>query len=254
MSCLLRQPRAFCSALLGLAAVLGGGACAGTPLPEPPDALPRPRFEQLAAEDAVGPVVAPASTAVRVSMAAASIPPGARLSVVNLDRPDVPVVTATGPDAGQRYVANLGASPGDRLRLLFTSGRVHSPPLDLVVVVSDAALAFSLMALGDTSLPCLQVTPNESVVLSGRRGQLFVTNACDVPVELTRAALRTGAEGIQLGALPVSQLAPGAQIALTLEDTQAPGPSERLDVLLIDVSAQDGRQGRYAIDVFSDLE
>lgn len=252
MSCRLRQLRAFCGALLGLAAVLGGGACAGTPLPEPPDALPRPEFTDLAPRDSTaGPV--PAALSLKVFVQAAAVPAGARPLVINLDDPALPVVSAV-LGAGAVYVADLNAAAGDRVRVLFASDVAHSAPLDLVAVLEEASATLVLSPLGDTSLGCLELTPRESLVLSGTRGELTLSNACNVAVDLTRAALRTGFEGMRLAPLPSLQVAAGARVKLVVEDTQGAGTRERLDVLLLDVAAADGRTGRYAIDVFSDLE
>jgi hypothetical protein len=245
----------FCSALLGLLAALGGGACAGTPLPEPPDALPRP---QLAPGDSVFPGVAmlPPTTVAVIVVEAGAVPAGAELTVINLDAPASRTSDATVFDAGNVLSIQLPAAPGDRLRVLFKSDRAHSPPLDLVAQMRDLSSTniLPVALLGDTSLPCLRITPSESLVLSGRRGQLTVSNGCEVSVELTRAALHTGEQGLSLAVPPTTQLAAGASIKLTVDDAQAPGPIERLDVLLLDVSAADGRMGRYALDVFSDLE
>jgi hypothetical protein len=250
----LRHLRALCCTLLGLLAALGGGACAGTPLPEPPDELPRPDFTRLFTEDStLTPTTAPMSTEVAIPVVPGAVQAGTTLLFINVDAPGV-AIQRSGPVAGKTYV-RLPASVGDRLRTLFVSDRAHSPPLDLEAqpprVANDLVLTFRQLA--DTSLPCLRITPPESLVLSGRRGELTITNQCDVAVGLSRAALRTGTEGLQLVAAP-SAIAAGAQVALSLEDTQEPGSSERLDILLLDVAAVDGRSGRYAIDVFSDLK
>jgi hypothetical protein len=255
MSCSLRHLRALCSALLGLLAALGGGACAGTPLPEPPDALPRPQLAPM--DDGwASPAVLPPTTVAVIVVRADGIPAGAKLKVINLDASASRVSEATVVDAGTVLSIQVPASAGDRLRVLFTSDRAHSPPLDLVAQARESAPLNTLPVgpLGDTSLPCLRVTPSEALVLSGRRGQLSVSNRCEVSVELTRAALLTGAAGFSLAAPPTRQLAAGASIELTLEDARGPEPVERLDVLLLDVSAADGRMGRYAIDLFSDVE
>jgi hypothetical protein len=255
MSFSLRHLRIFCSALLGLLAALGGGACAGTPLPEPPDALPRP---QLAAQDSgwATPTNLPPTTVAVIVVQADKVPAGAKLTVINLDATAARVSELTVVDAGNVLSIQVPASAGDRLRVLFTSDRAHSPPLDLVAQARESAPPNILPVdpLGDTSLPCLRIAPSESLVLSGRRGRLSVSNGCEVSVELTRAALRTGAEGFSLAEPPTTQLAAGESIELTLEDARGPEPVERLDVLLLDVSAADGRMGRYAIDVFSDVE
>jgi hypothetical protein len=242
-------------ALLGLAAALGAGACAGTPLPEPPDALPRPQLAD-ARDTSVPPVTASTMTFALVTVLKSEIPPGTQLTLLNLDAPAARVSMDSVTDAGGVLSALVPAAPGDRVRVLFTNDRAHSPPLDLQVRTPEVAGAATLPVdpLGDTSLPCLQLTPNESLVLSGTRGQVSVRNTCEVAVALTRAALRTGAEGIQLVAPASPQIAAGASITLSLEDSQGPGERERLDVLLLDVSATDGRSGRYAVDVFSDLQ
>lgn len=256
MSCPLRPLRFLCSAVLGLAAVLGGGACAGTPLPEPPDAFPRPELAPADLAGQPGVAMFPPRTEAVIRLLASTVPAGAEVTVLNLDAPSARVSMRAPVDAGVSFTVLVPASPGDRLRVLFTSDRGHSPPLDLAAQMplqpGDATLPTAL--LGDTSLPCLRVEPRESLVLSGRRGQLTLTNTCEVAVELARAALLTGAEGLQLAPPPSAPLAPGARTALTLEDVRGPGPSERLDVLLLDVSAADGQSGRYAIDVFSALQ
>jgi hypothetical protein len=256
MSCPLPPLRFLCSALLGLA-VLGGGACAGTPLPEPPDSVRLPRPELFPAEDSA---VFPASTGgakpAVFTVSLSGVPTDALLTVLNLDAPATRVSAPAVADASLGLVAGVRATPGDRLRVLFTSDRGHSPPLDLVAgePASADAMTLPVMPLGDTSLRCLQVTPNESLVLSGTRGRLAIANTCEVSVQLTRVALFSGAEGINLVAPATTQIAAGARTELILTDALGAGPSERLDVLLLDVRAADGGTGRYAIDVFSALQ
>jgi hypothetical protein len=253
MSCLLRLLRVSCGALLGLTAVLGAGACAGTPLPEPPDGLPRPEFlDGFTPGTAMWPPREQAEVSFSVRDSAAQV--GARMWAVNLDAPDVPPQEVSANSMGIVNVT-ITVAAGDRVRLVSRTDRAHSPPLDLVAVAPDAVSPpVSIVPLfEDTRLDCLRITPSDSLTLAGTRGQLTLENQCGVPIGVTRAALRLGDQGIRLAA-PPAEIAVGAQVRLTLEDSQGPGVRERLDILLLDVTAADGPSERYAIDVFSELE
>jgi hypothetical protein len=245
--------------LLALGALLGSD-CVGTPLPEPPDELPRPEFTAFAGGPAIS-VGAPAtdlglSVDVRIAAQSGAVPAGSRVWAINLDAPGQAPVEQQATALGG-FDLTISASDRQRVRLVARTARQHSAPLDLVVTripESPGMPAFGIVnPLGSTQLACLQVAPGETLRLSGKRGTLMLRNQCAGTVELERAALRLGDQGIALVSPPTT-LAAGEQSVLTLTDSQAPGESERLDVLLLDVRGPGGLEGRYAIDVFSALE
>jgi hypothetical protein len=250
------QPRfsrvASLGALLGLTA-LAGAACAGTPLPEPPDELPAPDFGDFR-RDTVMPTSMPDRPSVLIGTAQpGSLDPGSRLWVINLDSEDPPV--EVGADArGAFSPPPIPALPGERIRVISRTDRRHSAPLDLEVAAAEVVgLPPEPRRLSATQLGCLRVTPAPTLLLRGSQGALRLENACESPLTFTRVALRFGDQGLMLSA-PPTELAAGAEVQLTVRDAQGPSAVERLDIVLIDAQAPDGRTGRLAIDVFSALE
>jgi hypothetical protein len=82
---------------------------------------------------------------------------------------------------------------------------------------------------------------------------LTLDNRCSGAIAITRAQLRLGDQGIALMPAP-TEIAAGAETTLTFQDSRGPGATERLDILLLEVDAGSAGRGRYAIDLFSDLD
>lgn len=247
--------------LLLLAALAGSVSCTsssgdedGTPLPEPPDGLPRPQWVSLEGNPVATDLGASADL-LPVSLGGDQIrvQPGSQVWAINLDQPSVPPAITTAMADGRFALGTMGTA-NDRIRILARAEDKHSPPLDLVVLVERARVppAFVTMATG-LQLPCFSVTPTESLELSGSEGELTLRNQCSGALEITKASLRFGDRGITLGDVPPS-IAPGEQVTLTFQDSAGPGASERLDILLLEVDAGDPIPRKYAIDVFTDLE
>jgi hypothetical protein len=244
--------------LLALGALLGSD-CVGTPLPEPPDELPRPEFGAIehapVIDTAAGggpPAVREAKTVIQSHNG--GVPPGARVWAINLDRPGGAAVE-TSADALGGFALELLASDQQRVRVIARTDRQHSAPLDLLVSVSKSDPPVSGVAeLRNTGLACLQLMPPETLVMTGKQGSLTLINQCETSVQITRAELRLGDQGIALGTVPPGNVAPGAPLTLTLTDGQGPSSRERLDILLLDVGTPAGLTGRYAVDVFSALK
>jgi hypothetical protein len=238
-------------AALLFTAVLAGADCTGTPLPEPPDELPRPDFGAFLNVETVGQPI-PTFTGVLVRSPSGAVPPGAQVWAVNLDSgAPRPVVTTASPLGG--FELMIDAVDQQRVRIVARTDIQHSPPLDLLVMVADSAVNRAFVTpLGDTRLGCLGLTPTETVVLSDRRGELVLNNQCSAEVSIDEARLLLGNQGIALE-MPATTLMPGKQTKLTFTDSRGPSQSERLDILLLEVSTP-GLTGRYAVDVFSDLK
>lgn len=231
---------------------LAGSDCTGTPLPEPPDELPRPDVGAF-----LGPeiVAHPTTTEQKVTITTSSggVAPGATVWAVNLDAVN-PVPVETTANALGGFNLDVPATNLDRVRILARTETRHSPPLDFLVMVPDTVQAKpTATPLGDTRLGCLLLNPPETVVLSGKRGTLTLNNRCSTAVTLAEASLLFGDQGIALQ-MHADSVAPGKQTTLTFTDSRGPGPSERLEILLLEVETQDGLSGRYAIDVFSALK
>jgi hypothetical protein len=239
-------------ALLGLT-VLGGAACAGTPLPEPPDELPAPDFDDFA-RDSITTVGFPDRPSVLIGAAQpGTVQPRSRVWFINLDTDDAPIEISADAQGGF-VVPPIPALPGERIRVISRTGQQHSAPLDLEVIPAEVAGApLQPARLSATALSCLRVTPAPTLLLRGSQGALRLENRCESTVTLTRVALRFGDQGLMLSTPPAA-LAAGEDVSLTLRDVQGPGAVERLDIVLIDAQADDGRAGRLAIDVFSALE
>jgi hypothetical protein len=238
-------------ALLALT-VLGGAACVGTPLPEPPDELPTPDYDDFI-RDAIEPAHMPDRPSVLLGTAQpGSVDPRSRLWLINLDSEDPPI--QVGADArGAFSPPHIPAFPGERIRVISRTDRQHSAPLDYEVAAAEVGMSPQLTRLSATQLGCLRVTPSPTLLLRASQGALRLENACDSALTFTRVALRFGDQGLMLST-PPAELAAGAEVQLTVRDQRGPGAVERLDIVLIDAQATDGRTGRLAIDVFSALE
>ncbi len=239
-------------ALLGLT-VLGGAACVGTPLPEPPDELPAPDYADFG-RDSVMPTNFPDRPSVQIGAAGpGTVRAGSRVWFINLDADDAP--TQVSADAqGGLIVPPIPALPGERIRLIVRTERQHSAPLDFEVVPAETVgVPPQVQPLSPSALSCLRVTPAPTLVLRGSQSALRLENACGSALTFSRVALRFGDQGLTLSTPPAG-LAAGAVVSLTIRDAQGPGARERLEIVLIDAQAADGRTGRLAIDVFSALE
>jgi len=240
------------AALLGLTA-LGGAACVGTPLPEPPDELPTPDFADFG-RDSVTPVSFPERPTVQIGAAGpGSVQAGSRAWFINLDTDDAPTQVSADAQGGLN-VPPIPALPGERIRLISRTERQHSAPLDFEVVPAEVVgVPPQAGPLSPSGLSCLRVTPAPTLVLRGSQGVLRLENGCGSALTFSRVALRFADQGLTL-ASPPAGLAAGAAVSVSIRDAQGPGASERLDIVLIDAQAADGRTGRVAIDVFSALE
>jgi hypothetical protein len=249
-----RQSRTVSLArVLSMSALAAVSSCAGTPLPEPPDELPKPDYGSFFARDAAAPVNFPQRSTLQLSAGPGAVKPNTQVWIINLDASD-PAVQVSAAADGSFVAPPLAGAANDRVRVLSRTERQHSAPLDLGAITTDSAIPVLESApLSDTGLSCLSVTPAATLNLQGPRGSLRLSNACQVAVDLTRVALRFGDLGFAVSS-PATQLNAGQNVELTLEDSRAPSASERLEIVLIDAQASDGRQGRYAIDVFSVLE
>jgi hypothetical protein len=237
---------------LVLASALCAVACAGTPLPEPPDELPRPDFD-LFAQDAVGVVSLPELPPLMLAAGPGAVQANSSVWIINLDVSGPPVQAMADAEGGFKAPA-VSASPSDRVRVIARTERQHSAPLDLRTIMRDFANApLEAAPLAPTELSCLSVTPGPTLVLRGSAGTLRLSNECGVAVDLTRVSLRFGDQGLSVSKSP-ARLGAGQRSELTISDSRGPAASERLDIVLIDAQASDGRQGRYAIDVFSALD
>jgi len=241
----------LCRALLSLS-VLSSAACAGTPLPEPPDELPKPDFGSFV-RDVVTLAGLPDRPPLLLSAGPGAVQANTPVWIINLDSSDAPVQVASDSVGGFR-APPVPASASDRVRVLSRTERQHSAPLDLRTIMADVSDApLEAAPLPESGLSCFSVTPSPTLVLRKSQGTLRLDNACGVTVDLTRVALRFGDQNLALSAAP-ARLSAGQQVELDLADSQGPGASERLEIVLIDVQAADGRSGRYAIDVFSALD
>jgi len=243
------------AALLALAA-LAGSACTGTPLPEPPDELPRPDWDARE----IGPTsVLAGNDAARMQVTLRSkreaVRPDTTVWAINLDSPpsaqEGPSQIMANADGGFAIGVLLGS--GDRVRIVSRTPTKHSPPLDLTVTLPGPGLEPLVARTPSTAIACFKVTPAETLVLDGTSGTVTLDNQCTVPVSITRAQLRLGDQGISLGSAP-TEIAAGTKTTLTFSDSLGAGTTERLDILLLDVTASGVGMGRYAIDIFSDLE
>lgn len=242
------------AALLGLTA-LGGAACVGTPLPEPPDELPAPDHGDFTS-DSIMPTNFPDRPSVQLGAAGpGTVQPGSRVWFINLDAADAPAQVSADAQGGL-VVPPIPALPGERIRVLVRTERQHSAPLDFEVATRQVAgvpLPPEARPLSPSALSCLRVTPAPTLVLRGTQGALRLENACGSALSFSRLSLRFGDQGLTLVA-PPAELAAGASVSVTIRDARGAGASERLDIVLIDAQAADGRTGRVAIDVFSALE
>lgn len=250
-------------AALLIVAALAGSDCAdssgderGTPLPEPPDGLPRPEWK---VPEIVSATALDSSTLVMIGGERGKVAPNTQVWAINLDNPSVAPVRMMS-DVRGRFTIGIAARLMDRVRVISRTETEHSPPLDLRVIEApgnpanpSAPRALDVETLPSTALGCLQLTPAETVVLAETSGSLTLDNRCKSAVQITRAELRLGDQGLSLGTAPAT-IAPGAQTTLTFADSVGPGASERLDILLLDVDAGGEGKGRYAIDLFSALE
>jgi hypothetical protein len=245
------------AALLALAA-LAGSACAGTPLPEPPDngrdpdELPRPIWPVR--ELATSVALPGSSDLIPVGVDRGGVLPDTPVWAINLDDAQVAPVVIMSTPVGS-FGLGIKAKTGDRIRILSRTATQHSAPLDVVVPeMSDASTTQTHpVPLSPERVGCLTVTPPETLVLDGTTGELTLDNRCSVPITINRAQLRLGDQGIVLMPAP-TEIAAGAEATLTFSDSRGPGATERLDILLLDVDAGSTGSGSYAIDVFSDLE
>jgi hypothetical protein len=251
------SPRSWPSSRAALLAVaaLAGGACTGTPLPEPPDELPRPDWDVRE----VGPasVMAGDASRMRVTLRSerAAVKPDTTVWAINLDSPPAaqegPSQIMANADGG--FAIGVLVASGDRVRIVSRTPTKHSPPLDLMVTLPGPGLEPLVARAPSITLACLKLTPAETLVLDATSGTITLDNQCSVPVSITRAELRLGDQGMSLGAAP-TEIAAGTKTTLTFSDSVGPGVTERLDILLLDVTANGVGNGRYAIDLFSDLE
>ena len=260
MPCLPAHPRSSTrAALLLLAALAGGVGCTsssgdedGTPLPEPPDGLPRPTWNAPAGPELATDAVAPAGLVMVLLGEHILVEPLAHVWAINLDQPSVAPAIVMARDDG-RFVLPIFATKGDRIRILSRTETEHSPPLDVRVGIDMMRMPAEYVTLAPPfTISCLQVTPSETVEFEGSAGTVTLENRCAVPVQISDASLRLGDRGIVLGEVP-DAIAPGEQASLTFTDSMGPGTSERLDILLLDVKT-DGPTITYAIDLFTDLE
>lgn len=238
-------------ALLGLSA-LALATCVGTPLPEPPDELPKPDFGRFA-RDAVLPTNFPAQPVLTLSAGPGAVQPNSEVWIINLDSA-APPVQARADATGGFTASALPALGSERVRVIARSERQHSAPLDLQTVMLEADNPqLDAAPLAADSLRCLAIAPEATLSLRSARGTLRLDNQCEVALDLTRVALRFGDQGFSLSS-PPARLEAGQQVTLTVQDERARAPSERLEIVLIDAAASDGRSARYAIDVFSALD
>jgi hypothetical protein len=239
-------------ALLG-ASALGSASCAGTPLPEPPDELPAPDYENFLAIDSGVMVVSTGESSVTFDGGDQTVQPNTRVWIVNLDR-DTPPSQVNANARGGFSAPAIRAEAGDRIRLLSRTDRQHSAPLDLIATPAELANGpLHVAPLPASDLSCLRITPAPTLTLSAADGALRLENGCDSEVELTRVALRFGDQGFDLSRAP-ARLAVGQRTTLNIRDTQAPGDTERIEIVLIDAASAAGRSGHFAIDVFSALK
>ena len=241
-------------ALLALAA-LAGSACTGTPLPEPPDELPRPDWDVRE----VSPTSAMVGDAFRMRVTLrserAAVKPDTTVWAINLDSPpsaqEGPSQIMANADGG--FAISVLVASGDRVRIVSRTPTKHSPPLDLTVTLPGPGLEPVVARAPGSTLTCFKITPAETLVLDGASGTVTLDNQCSVPVSIARAELRLGDQGMSLGAAP-TEIAAGTKTTLTFSDSVGAGVTERLDILLLDVTANGVGSGRYAVDLFSDLE
>jgi hypothetical protein len=192
-----------------------------------------------------GEVGAESTLPVPVSGEPGAVQSGTSVWLVNLDNPDVAPVYAEAKDNGS-FHAEISGEPGDRVRLLSRSLFKHSLPIDFEIIFANAQLGLS--RLPDTSVACLEVSPEGELSLASKSEQAFViTNHCPDSVSLTQGALRFGDQGFSLAPIP-SKIAPGGSADVLVAfgpETQA----ERAEILLIDVLA--GKvSGRYALGLW----
>jgi hypothetical protein len=154
-----------------------------------------------------------------------------------------PVRVKAAADGSFSSVVVFG-SDGDRVRLVSRTSEQHSAPLDLEFVTDG--LDASLRVLPDTALDCLELTPPDEL-RTVDEGSFVITNGCDAAVTLTRAELRIGGQGFELGTIAES-LAVGAElrIPITYDSDEA---DEQADILLLDVESGTNR-GRYALGLW----
>jgi hypothetical protein len=230
---------------LGLLCCYGAAGCVGTPTPEPPDFLPLDGSLVSMGPVPSGEVGAESTLPVSVLGEPGAVQGGTSVWLVNLDSDLVsPVYAEANPDGS--FSAEISGQPGDRVRLLSRSPFKHSLPIDFEIIFANAQLGLSRLA--DTSLACLEVSPEGEISLSGNSEQAFViTNHCTDSVRLVRSTLRFADQGFSLAPAP-SSIAPGASADVVVAfgpETQA----ERAEILLIDVLA--GKvSGRYALGLW----
>lgn len=259
MPCPLHPRSTSRAALLLLAALAGGVGCTsstgdedGTPLPEPPDGLPRPTWNGFSGPESTDAVAAQGLFMVVLGGNDILVKPNSQVWVINLDQPRVPPAVVMARDDG-RFVLPIDAADNDRLRVLARTETEHSPPLDLVAIAPKGMMPARARPGGTIALDCLKRSAAETLVFEGNTGRLELDNQCPAPVTITNAALRLGDRGIALGEVPAS-IAPGEQVTLTFTDSMGPGTVERLDVLLLELDSGNPLSHKYAIDLFTDLE
>jgi hypothetical protein len=173
---------------------------------------------------------------------AGSVPPGAQVSLTDLDTTLPP--TIVGADADGSFLVPLDFNSGDELRLEVVRGDERSLPTDLLV--SDA---FEISA--PARLDCLQFEPELSVQLKSDppTASLSITNHCATDAVLENARLRAGVTDFSLAtALPLT-IPTGETGTLDVALSPPSAPPE-VDVLFVDVTA-DGTTVRYPITLWN---
>jgi hypothetical protein len=239
-------------------------ACVGTPTPEPPDYLPTPNGGLIFGIPTVTTLAEPhpdvRTAEVPLTGNAGAVEPNSDLWIVNLDDQSAPPLVVRVRGNGS-FSTKVDANMGDRLRLVSRSARQHSLPLDALyadaVDSTTVTPMVSLIPLPPQGLDCLQVAPVAEitrVVASGKslEDSFVLTNRCSAALEITNATLRFGDQGFSLATPPASVPVNGTA-KLTVRFAGHDDPSERADILLLDVQ-QEGRGGavgRYALGVWS---
>lgn len=228
----------------------GGDPIAGSPTPEPPDHLPTPDFALTASEiDTFSDLRTPVPP-IALRGQPNSVQGDTDVWIVNLDHP-LPGERVRAAADGSFTVTLTNLHLGDRVRVVSRSPTRHSLPFDFDVRGSPAQGVLVPASAGP--LPCLSVTPRDDLtVVVASKGEatrsFVVDNACGAPVRVVSLGLRFGDQGIRLAPVGETLAVGRSELALAFDGHRL--PSERADVMLLDVTSATG-EGRYAIGVYS---